>query len=793
MATTTVFRKFSEPVGNKGLMAMMKEIKGGAYMQAVMELRVALAEGREAAAEAIKNSLPAFTPHASFKGKRTGKHVDRYSGFVHLDFDKLNREQLDAALAVFVACPYTAYCFRSPSGNGLKVFVEVNSGIEQHVEAYKMVQAYYEELSGLKADPKCKDIPRLCFVSYDPQLWKNLGAEKFPVFEVGAISMGEKHPPAGAQDPQHVPLRSHTGHTPHTSTALSAGGGVGAGAGAEAGVGVEGGDFVEMFRGCVAFTEKVKTYAKGSRNEFVYTLASNCNRRGLPEPAALEMALEQYTDLASEEVKKAFRSAYLHHVAEKGAVANLANLAKLANKQEAAQAPEEPTDDYLMATPKFPDKVFAVLPAILRKGCEVFEDRRQRDVFLTGALSIISGCLPEVTGVYHQERVYPHLCSFVTAPAGSGKGVLKNAKRLAEAYHKQVIGESKEAAKQYEQDEEAYKDKQRTRKKKGPEAPSEKPEMPAFKVVFIPADCSMARMVDHLYQNGGSGIICETEADTMSGAKKQDWGDYSHMLRQAFHHETISLSRKTGNEYKEVEAPRMAVALSGTPSQVPKLIASAEDGLFSRFLFYAYRTEMQWKDPSPVNQPIVYNDHFEALSKEVLKLVGFMERQPTEVRLRDHQWAELNARFTNMLADVTMFVSLDASSTVLRLGLILFRLCMIFTALRKFEDGEAGELVYCSDEDFGSAVAIVDTFLEHATLMFHNLPKQEESVTFNASCGKRRFFDALAAEFSRNEAVELGKSYQLSKRTVDRILGMAADSGRLERVKEGVYRKKGVN
>jgi hypothetical protein len=97
-------------------------------------------------------------------------------------------------------------------------------------------------------------------------------------------------------------------------------------------------------------------------------------------------------------------------------------------------------------------------------------------------------------------------------------------------------------------------------------------------------------MIEHLQNNDGQGIICETEADTMSGAKKQDWGDYSPALRAAFHHEKITLTRKTNNEYIEINEPRLAVALSGTPAhKAPKLIASAEDGLFSRFLVLCFQ------------------------------------------------------------------------------------------------------------------------------------------------------------------------------------------------------------
>jgi hypothetical protein len=60
-------------------------------------------------------------------------------------------------------------------------------------------------------------------------------------------------------------------------------------------------------------------------------------------------------------------------------------------------------------------------------------------------------------------------------------------------------------------------------------------------------------MIEHLKANDGQGIICETEADTMSVAKKQDWGDYSTILRAAFHHETFSTTRKTDKQYDEIK------------------------------------------------------------------------------------------------------------------------------------------------------------------------------------------------------------------------------------------------
>jgi len=196
----------------------------------------------------------------------------------------------------------------------------------------------------------------------------------------------------------------------------------------------------------------------------------------------------------------------------------------------------------------------------------------------------------------------------------------------------------------------------------------EKPQEPAFKLLFIPADCSQAMMMQILQDNDGSGIICETEADAMSGANKQDWGNYSHIMRAAFHHEKISAARKTNRELLEIKHPQLAVALSGTPAQVPKLIASAEDGLFSRFLFYAFKNEIIWQDPSPRPSGIVYNDHFEALSNEVLKIVDFLNQYPTEVFLTKNQWAKLNKVFLDKLKNVVIFTGEDAASVVFRLG-----------------------------------------------------------------------------------------------------------------------------
>ncbi|MBK7678193.1 MAG: DUF3987 domain-containing protein [Chitinophagaceae bacterium] len=270
--------------------------------------------------------------------------------------------------------------------------------------------------------------------------------------------------------------------------------------------------------------------------------------------------------------------------------------------------------------------------------------------------------------------------------------------------------------------------------------------------------------------------------------QKQDWGDYSPILRSAFHHEKISISRKTGNEYVEINEPRLAVALSGTPAQAPRLISSAEDGLFSRFLFYAFKNNIEWQDPSPKSNTIVYNDHFEALSDQILQLINLLEQSPTMVELQPSQWQIINTTFPKMLSEVVTFTSEDAAGVVYRLGLVLFRICMIFSALRKHENGDMTETIICTDEDFNTALLIVQTYLQHSLLMFNNLPKQNESMQFHSGDGKRKFFEALPKEFTRKEATEIGTKFKLSARTVDDVLKSCLGVS-LTKIKAGSYQR----
>ncbi len=728
MIYCTIFQGVTHKLENAQIEQILLSIRSTKYKDQVENVRDLITKGKKEDADRKKKLLQSFTPSGTFDSVRKAEKITSYSKYIILDFDHLSQDQLKRAKMKVKNIKHTYATFISPSGNGLKILVPVTSELEQHALSYQQVSAYYSSQLGIPIDGSGKDVCRLCFMSYDPDCYLNTDAIPFELDHyIGQINTENIFVNA---------IQGQSNQIPNDSIA-------------------------KVFERCISFTDKKSEYKNGNRNNYIHLLACNCNRQGIPQVVATNLISDKY-DLGSKEIYASVKSAYSN---------NSSDFAKFEKHQKNANQIKDELldqDDYLKLNPYLPDHIFESLPEILRSGCKVFEDKRRRDVFFTAAIAIVSGCLPNVQGVYSHERVFPHLFILIIAPPASGKGVLKNAKRLADKYHQSVLKASTAAQAKYETDLAEYK--LMGSKAKGGDQVQEPPAAPVFKIVFIPANCSASRMIEHLYNNGGQGIICESEADTMSGSKKQDWGDYSPSLRAAFHHETIALTRKINNEYIEINEPRIAVVLSGTPAQAPRLISTTEDGLSSRFLYYAFKSDILWQDPSPKKDGIIYNNHFDALAEQLLTGIDMLKLSPSEIFLTELQWNSLNTTFSSMLDEVVEFTGEDAVAIVYRLGLITFRFCMVFTALRKIENTDASEKLYCSDTDFNNAIELVKTYLQHSILMYNNLPHSSDGGIFKKGNNKLLFLDALPGEFTTKQAAEIGKQFKLSYSTVSKIL-----------------------
>lgn len=280
----SIFKNFNEVIENQKIIEVLNDIKTGKYINVITYLRKSLAESKMEAYERAKKSLPAFTPSASFRGGRKLEFVTAYTQIVVLDIDKLSKEQLTNAKALAQETPYTYSAFISPSGNGLKIFVKVNSSQENHKEAFLALQKFYEEFLSLPIDKSGKDVTRLCFVSYDTNLYFNENALVYPVISTEDLTPYIEQSKEVVQE-----------HTTIASNGFSAE--------------KFSNDYLTVYEHCVRFTEKKESYVNGNRNNFVHLLACNLNRKGVPMPAALGFILSDY-NYNLQEVTATVNSAY---------------------------------------------------------------------------------------------------------------------------------------------------------------------------------------------------------------------------------------------------------------------------------------------------------------------------------------------------------------------------------------------------------------------------------------------------------------------------------------------------
>jgi hypothetical protein len=101
--------------------AVLEAIRTGAYRQTIERLRHLRAVKSDEVYKAAKARLAAATFGGTFAPRRSKATLVQHSSIVHGDLDHLADVQgVSQALCANV---HTAYCFVSPSGNGLKLGV----------------------------------------------------------------------------------------------------------------------------------------------------------------------------------------------------------------------------------------------------------------------------------------------------------------------------------------------------------------------------------------------------------------------------------------------------------------------------------------------------------------------------------------------------------------------------------------------------------------------------------------------------------------------------------------------
>lgn len=152
-------------------------IQKGFWEKKIAPIRQAINEGQQEKADGLKKTLPAFTISATFKERRKKENIESYSGLIHLDYDKV--ENIEILKDIVIKIPYTFSAFVSPSGKGIKVIINTDAILENHTETFNALRSYYDGIIGFESDRAVKDVTRLCFVSYDPNLYLNENSKIF--------------------------------------------------------------------------------------------------------------------------------------------------------------------------------------------------------------------------------------------------------------------------------------------------------------------------------------------------------------------------------------------------------------------------------------------------------------------------------------------------------------------------------------------------------------------------------------------------------------------------------------
>lgn len=418
------------------------------------------------------------------------------------------------------------------------------------------------------------------------------------------------------------------------------------------------------------------------------------------------------------------------------------------------------------------DNLYKKLPEVLQIITEPFNGR-ERDIVIFSSIGVLSSCLPNIYGMYDGDIIHPHLFVIIIASPASGKGVMNNSRLLVDKIHRKTVEASKQEKKKCEEQKKQNKDKKQDFE-----------SCPELEIKILPANISTSEMYAFLANSKHGLLIMESEADTMSNMLKNEWGNYSDVLRKAFHHEPISISRKVEDIYVEINEPKLAMVLSGTPDQLQPLIKSKDNGLFSRFMIYSFDEISDFKDvfaPKSRNIKEVFQKEGEDIYKLYCNLMNL--KQPIEFRFDEIQQRRFLERFGNIRADILDNHSQSFLSNMNRHGLIMFRIAMILTVLRNIDNLENQSELICSNRDYVCALNIAQRSLRHSLYTFNTIDNNFLSALDS------EILDDLPKDFNREKAIEIAEKHKMPTRTLDDKLVQWMKKKFIRKISRGNYKK----
>jgi|GEM_PF-3450750 len=252
------------------IIAIIKEGKAGISRKIKTYRECIKKKGKENESCAkLKDDLPYFTTAGCFGKRRSKEFMVKYSNLTVLDIDDLHGKgvSIKEIKRRVKKIPESYVGFVSPGGNGYKIIVKLDTSAENHKAVTTDLMSFYQKRLKVKIDPSGKDLARPCFLSHDPDLYYNKEAKKFTF--------------------------SHNYYMD------------------------------KKIVQALNYTKKERTFASGSRNDFIFVLGCNLNKCGIEESIAIKFAIDNYSqvDFTEDEIIKTIRSGYKSSKNEKDVAA----------------------------------------------------------------------------------------------------------------------------------------------------------------------------------------------------------------------------------------------------------------------------------------------------------------------------------------------------------------------------------------------------------------------------------------------------------------------------------------
>lgn len=773
------FSVFDEHAVDMTLEEFVKLLRGERWKVQVEEYQRLKASGRETEAKKLKRKLAALVIAGRCDGSHAETNLKQWSGDAMLDVDKCNG-RVSEFLQVLKDTPWVKAAWRSVSYDGLKLVVRVEAeSVDEYRMAYALVAWHVAQLLAFPCDMSCKNPTRPCFASYDPEAFFRPDTEVFPwrrfVTEhpdrVGEILAELKvKTPAGASGPPVA--ASGMLHTFFN-------------------------EFLEQ-----------NPFVDGKKNEFLLKLGRIARYKGVGEEELARLktlAVERLAGMgcAAGDIPPRIDSGYRYADMNKGPETPASRAHKAQGSpmrysepnegEEEAELEKLEADKLRREVPCLPDELFDRLPDFLKRGLTHVRNKRERDILLLSMITNISGCLPGVRMNYGGMVYSADLYLVALAGSGRGKGVMQLAAILPAAIQEYYDELNRKDEREYRQKLLKWNLEERlaAQEKRVPDL-DQCPEMPVERILKVAPNISKSQLILALEAGGAVGLVMNaSELDMISSAMHQEYGKHDDVMRAASQHEEVSSYFKTDHRLVVVSDPHLALCASGTPAQLHKFISSLENGMYSRVAFYVGQAHWEYKSANPGKARLDMRAYFKGMGEELLRMFIFLSGSPTEVVFTEEQWKEHTERFRTYLREVVAEDDDSPGAIVLRHGLMMARIAMVLTALRKCEPQWNTSEWKCSDEDFRTAMQIVDVLLEHSLLLSTSMDDTAGRIRpVKAFFKLRPILRTMPREFTYSELMAAANEAGLPTASVKRYLLRLVYYQIVEK-EDGKYRKTG--